>query len=182
MLDYLPADSPAISDIRQVAFMSSNTLLLLVHDTLSLDLGVQTLGGLQGQHNEAVFSANWFNRHALSNNTLLSVLTPVNAETRKGCQSVIASATVTNTLLALRWFRCGSNLSSDTRWMIKGHHVPEEVARPACRECSNSRGLPRPTPCVRVSLPKQSVEQYQVVIGGLHALEEVATQCHETLS
>ena len=161
--------------------MSSNTLLLLVHETLSLDLGVQTLAGLHGQHNEAVFSANWFNRHALSNNTLLSVLTRVNAETRRGCQSVIASASVINTLVGLRCFRCGSNLSSDTRWMINGHHVPEEVARPACPEYSNSRGLPRPAPCVRVSPPKQTVEQYQVVIGGLHALEEVATQCHETL-
>ena len=40
-------------------------------------------------------------------------------------------------------------------------------------ESSNSRGPPRPIPCVRVSLPKQSAEQYQVVIGGLHALEEV---------
>ena len=103
--------------------MSPDTLLLLVHETLSLDLGVQTIAGLHGQHNEAVFSANWFNRHALSNNTLLSVLT--------GCQSVIASASVMNTLLGLRWFRCGSNLSSNTRWMINGHHVPEEVARPA---------------------------------------------------
>ena len=55
MLDYLPADSPAISGIRKVAVMSSNTLLLLVHETLSLDLGVQTLAGLHGQHNEAVF-------------------------------------------------------------------------------------------------------------------------------
>ena len=72
--------------------MSSNALLLLVHETLSLDLGVQTLAGLHGQHKEAVFSANWFSRHALPNNTLLSVLTRVNAETRKGCQSVIASA------------------------------------------------------------------------------------------
>ena len=61
--------------------MSSNTLLF-VHETLSLDLGVQTLAGLRGQRNEAVFSA-WHNRHALSNNTLLSVLTRVNAETRK---------------------------------------------------------------------------------------------------
>ena len=72
--------------------MSLNTVLLLVHETLSFDLGVQTLAGLHGQHNEAVFSANWFKMHALSNNTLLSVLTRVNAETRKGCQSVIASA------------------------------------------------------------------------------------------
>ena len=87
-----------------MAFTSSNTLLLLVHETLSLDLGVQTLAGLHGLHNEAVFSANWFNRHAISNNTLLSVLTRVNAGTRKGCQSVIASASVINTLLSLRWF------------------------------------------------------------------------------
>ena len=79
------------------------------HETLSLDVSVRTLAGLHGQHNEAVFSAIWFKRHALSNNTLLSVLTRVNAETRKGCQSVIASASVTNTLLSLRWFRCGSN-------------------------------------------------------------------------
>ena len=161
--------------------MSSNTRLLIVHATLSLDVSVRTLAGLYGQHHEAVFSANWINRHALSNNTLLSVLTRVNAETRRGCQSVIASANVINTLVGMRCFRCGSNLSSDTRWMINGHHVPEEVARPACPEYSNSRGLPRPTPCVRVSPPKQSVEQYQVVIGGLHALEEVAAQCHETL-
>ena len=87
MLDYLPAYFPAIADIRKVAFMSSNTLLLLVHETLSFYLGVQTLAGLHGQHNEAVFSANWFNRHALSNIT--------------GCQSVIASASVINTLLGL---------------------------------------------------------------------------------
>ena len=105
--------------------MSLNTLLLLVHETLSLDLGVQTLGGLHGQHNEAVFSANWFNRHALSNNTLLSVLTRVNAETRKGCQSVIASTIVINTLLSLRWIRCGSNLSSDTRWMLNAIMYPK---------------------------------------------------------
>ena len=142
--------------------MSSNTLLFLVHETLSLDLRVRTLAGLHGQHNEAVFAANWSNRHALSNNPLLSVLTRVNAETREGCQSVIASASVINTLLGLLWFRCCSNLSSDTRWMINGHHVPEEVALPACPEHSNSRGPPRPIPCARVSLPKQSVEQDQV--------------------
>ena len=53
---------------------------------------------------------------------------------------MIASASVINPLLSLRWFRCSSNLSSDTRWMINGHHVPEEVARPACPEHSNSRG------------------------------------------
>ena len=64
--------------------MSSNTLQLLVHETLSLDLGVQTLAGLHGQHNDAVFSANWFNRHALSNNTLLSVLTRVKCRDSQG--------------------------------------------------------------------------------------------------
>ena len=46
---------------------------------LSLDPGVQTLAGLHGQHHEAVFSANWFTWHALSNITLPLAVTCVNA-------------------------------------------------------------------------------------------------------
>ena len=39
--------------------------------------------GLHGQHREAVFSANWFTRHALSNITLPLAISRVNTETRK---------------------------------------------------------------------------------------------------
>ena len=66
-----------------MAVMSSNTRLLIVHETLCLDVSVRTLAGLHGQHHEAVFSANWFTRHGLSNITLPLAVTRVNAETRK---------------------------------------------------------------------------------------------------
>ena len=49
--DYLSADSPAIS-VGQVAVMSSNTGLLIVHETLRLDVSVRTID--HGQHHEAV--------------------------------------------------------------------------------------------------------------------------------
>ena len=58
--------------------MSSNTLLF-VHETLSLDLGVQTLAGLHGHHNEAVFL-----RTGSTTNTLLSLLTRVRCRDSQG--------------------------------------------------------------------------------------------------
>ena len=72
-------------------------------------------------------------------------------------------------------------------WQQPLQRYQVEDKRPSCTRRGGAQLVlsirtPRPTQCVRVSLPQQSVEQYQVVIGGLHALEEVATQCHETLS